>query len=57
MKLRAVWAGLKHDVTVLVKHEPHREGYVSAWDPTLPKGTSSYGPVRRRCIPGRREPL
>lgn len=57
MKLRAVWAGLKHDVTVLVKHEPHREGYVSAWDPTLPKGTSSYGPVRRRCIRGRREPL
>lgn len=47
MKLRAFWAGLKHDVAALLHHKPDGEGSIPAWDPSIPKGMSIYGPSRR----------
>jgi hypothetical protein len=42
MKLRAFWAGLKHDVAALLHHKPDGEGSIPAWDPSIPKGMSIY---------------
>jgi hypothetical protein len=44
MKWRAFWAGVKHDVGALLRRKPDGEGYIPAWDPSIPKHMSSYGP-------------
>lgn len=46
MTVRAMWAGLRHDIlNVLGREEaPDENGYSPAWDPTLPRGSASYGP-------------
>ena len=48
MTWRAVWAGVKHDVGALLRHKPDDEGYIVAWDPSIPKGVVSHGPSSRR---------
>ena len=44
MKWRAFWAGVKHDVGALQRRKADGEGYIPAWDPSIPKRMSSYGP-------------
>ena len=48
VKLTAIWAGVKHDLALRLGRIDEPEGYFPAWDPTVPKGTSSYRPRRRR---------
>lgn len=55
VKLTAVWAGMKHDLAVLLGRADEPEGYFPAWDPTLPKGISSYRPRRRHWWKSSRE--
>jgi hypothetical protein len=44
MTWRAFWAGVKHDVGALRRRKTDGAGYIPAWDPSIPKRMSSYGP-------------
>ena len=55
VKLTAIWAGVKHDLALRLGRIDEPEGYFPAWDPTVPTGTSSYRPRRRRWWRVRRE--
>jgi hypothetical protein len=55
MKFSAFWAGVKHDVGALLHRKPDCEGSIPAWDPSMPKGMSSYGPRSRRWGHRRRQ--
>lgn len=45
MTWRAFWAGVKHDIGALRRRKPDGGSYIPAWDPSIPKGMSSYGPA------------
>ena len=43
----AIWAGVRHDLAVLLRRESAGEGPSPAWDPTMPKGRASFIRLRQ----------